>query len=175
MRGTGLKCDGPEKRGGPLVWLYVGLICLVGMWPDFVLNKVAVPLTGSLLAGVLGSCAYWLLLTALLGFLGGRCRNRWVTLGGTALLVTCTHVGKYLYLESVGASPRPRLMPDTSDAHGMLFLLGYGIVVAVIAHALTVRMTTRHVPGRCSRCDYDLTGNVSGVCPECGTSTDAER
>jgi hypothetical protein len=24
-------------------------------------------------------------------------------------------------------------------------------------------------PGRCPRCDYDLTGNVSGVCPECGT------
>ena len=24
-------------------------------------------------------------------------------------------------------------------------------------------------PGHCRRCDYDLTGNVSGVCPECGT------
>jgi len=23
--------------------------------------------------------------------------------------------------------------------------------------------------GHCSICDYDLTGNVSGVCPECGT------
>jgi len=23
--------------------------------------------------------------------------------------------------------------------------------------------------GRCRKCDYDLTGNVSGVCPECGT------
>jgi hypothetical protein len=22
--------------------------------------------------------------------------------------------------------------------------------------------------GRCTACDYDLTGNVSGVCPECG-------
>jgi hypothetical protein len=25
--------------------------------------------------------------------------------------------------------------------------------------------------GRCRRCGYDLTGNVSGVCPECGTET----
>lgn len=23
-------------------------------------------------------------------------------------------------------------------------------------------------PGHCPNCDYDLTGNVSGVCPECG-------
>ena len=27
----------------------------------------------------------------------------------------------------------------------------------------------RPTPGFCSRCRYDLTGNVSGVCPECGT------
>ena len=24
-------------------------------------------------------------------------------------------------------------------------------------------------PGHCQKCGYDLTGNVSGVCPECGT------
>lgn len=24
-------------------------------------------------------------------------------------------------------------------------------------------------PGHCWKCGYDLTGNVSGVCPECGT------
>ncbi len=26
----------------------------------------------------------------------------------------------------------------------------------------------RHKPGHCDRCGYDLTGNVSGRCPECG-------
>ena len=26
----------------------------------------------------------------------------------------------------------------------------------------------RHPPGHCKKCGYDLTGNVSGVCPECG-------
>jgi hypothetical protein len=31
-------------------------------------------------------------------------------------------------------------------------------------------------PGFCRQCDYDLTGNVSGICPECGTPlTEAER
>ena len=24
--------------------------------------------------------------------------------------------------------------------------------------------------GRCARCGYDLTGNTSGICPECGTT-----
>ena len=27
----------------------------------------------------------------------------------------------------------------------------------------------RREPGHCQKCDYDLTGNESGVCPECGT------
>ena len=27
----------------------------------------------------------------------------------------------------------------------------------------------REANGQCVRCGYDLTGNVSGVCPECGS------
>lgn len=27
----------------------------------------------------------------------------------------------------------------------------------------------RFQPGHCQNCSYDLTGNVSGICPECGT------
>ncbi len=30
----------------------------------------------------------------------------------------------------------------------------------------------RPPPGHCQDCGYDLTGNVSGVCPECGTGVD---
>jgi hypothetical protein len=30
------------------------------------------------------------------------------------------------------------------------------------------RSVDRRLGGRCIRCGYDLTGNVSGVCPECG-------
>jgi hypothetical protein len=29
--------------------------------------------------------------------------------------------------------------------------------------------------GRCRRCGYSLTGNTSGICPECGTPTAARR
>ena len=33
------------------------------------------------------------------------------------------------------------------------------------------RRDRRHPPGYCQKCGYDLTGNVSGVCPECGRKT----
>ncbi len=29
--------------------------------------------------------------------------------------------------------------------------------------------TGDYPPGHCQKCGYNLTGNVSGVCPECGT------
>ena len=44
-----------------------------------------------------------------------------------------------------------------------------GLTTCVLA--LRRRSTTRGTPGRCAACDYDLTGNVSGVCPECGSVT----
>lgn len=33
------------------------------------------------------------------------------------------------------------------------------------------RTERRRAEGRCLRCGYSLHGNLSGVCPECGTST----
>ena len=44
----------------------------------------------------------------------------------------------------------------------------YPIIFYKIARAI-ILLTTRPHPGNCPECDYDLTGNVSGRCPECGT------
>ncbi len=33
------------------------------------------------------------------------------------------------------------------------------------------RLRLRTPPGFCMRCQYDLTGNTTGICPECGTSS----
>jgi len=33
----------------------------------------------------------------------------------------------------------------------------------------------RFPPGHCQKCGYDLTGNVSGRCPECGVPLSRER
>lgn len=36
--------------------------------------------------------------------------------------------------------------------------------------AIILRRRARYVPpGHCPQCRYDLTGNLSGKCPECGT------
>lgn len=46
----------------------------------------------------------------------------------------------------------------------------------VFARAVYVRLRWKNVPSRChcEACWYDLTGNISGVCPECGTSVRSE-
>ena len=46
-----------------------------------------------------------------------------------------------------------------------------GGAVACAAAFLARRPRRRDRAGRCPACGYDLTGNVSGVCPECGSPT----
>ena len=49
---------------------------------------------------------------------------------------------------------------------------GYGLILiplGVAAVLLARHLDRRVAAGRCPQCDYDLHGNVSGVCPECGT------
>ncbi len=42
------------------------------------------------------------------------------------------------------------------------------LTVILFTALLWWRDWRKHPPGHCPRCGYDLTGNVSGVCPECG-------
>ena len=43
------------------------------------------------------------------------------------------------------------------------------LILAVPTAILWRRDRRRIPPGHCGKCGYDLTGNESGVCPECGT------
>ena len=49
-------------------------------------------------------------------------------------------------------------------------IAGYGITfVLALASAIYLWSKDRPYPaGHCQFCNYNLTGNVSGICPECG-------
>ena len=40
--------------------------------------------------------------------------------------------------------------------------------IIVIPTVFAFPRARRSLPGHCQVCGYDLTGNVSGICPECG-------
>ena len=48
------------------------------------------------------------------------------------------------------------------------------LLVAVPTGVLWWRDRRRIPPGHCRQCGYNLTGNISGVCPECGTAVSKE-
>jgi len=49
----------------------------------------------------------------------------------------------------------------------------YPAVVLALSVTRRVRRRRRRVRGLCIHCGYNLTGNVSGVCPECGQGAEA--
>ena len=91
--------------------------------------------------------------------------------GGRDLLITRVHVG-------VGA-PLPPLPPTPAAVPYRFFGLRYHWLAAAAALPAAARGAARAVRRRtirrrrasraCVACGYDLTGNESGVCPECGT------
>ncbi|MCB9850951.1 MAG: hypothetical protein H6817_09645 [Phycisphaerales bacterium] len=50
-----------------------------------------------------------------------------------------------------------------------LYSVPIALFTGFVAH---VKWRKHRAPGSCSQCGYDLTGNTSGVCPECGRPTD---
>ncbi len=73
--------------------------------------------------------------------------------------------------------------PHEETVLNLLVRWGKGLAMTVgitLAVGLMVWAVCRLVRGRiiltslaCRKCSYDLTGNVSGVCPECGTAVEA--
>jgi hypothetical protein len=71
----------------------------------------------------------------------------------------------------IGSNPTPQntLRVDVTYIPYALIVAASGSL-ALLSRRLTRRRTR---PGCCARCGYELTGNRSGVCPECGTPTGA--
>jgi len=68
-----------------------------------------------------------------------------------------------------------RLSAIHRDFVAIFVPLAPAILVLAVASALLWRRDRRIRPGHCLKCGYDLTGNVSGVCPECGTAINPGR
>lgn len=52
---------------------------------------------------------------------------------------------------------------------GALLVVPAMLFGVAMIYSLTLFRKPDFPPGCCRECGYDLTGNVSGVCPECGT------
>ena len=65
--------------------------------------------------------------------------------------------------------PRRRLFGHFNAGNGIVAVpIGFLLVVIGIPTIVLWRLDRRRIPpGRCL-CGCDLTGNTSGVCPECG-------
>ena len=49
-----------------------------------------------------------------------------------------------------------------------VFDLGMAALIIAVPSWLAELFTRRHLPGHCKKCGYNLKGNVSGICSECG-------
>ena len=63
---------------------------------------------------------------------------------------------------------------STGGWHTVIFPLWMPAVFVTLPTAILWMLDRRRIPaGHCRKCGYDLTGNVSGRCPECGTPCEA--
>ena len=70
----------------------------------------------------------------------------------------------------------------SSSTYGLIFifvplwLLCCGVIILTLSVLVLRLRTEKHLPlGHCQECGYNLRGNVSGVCPECGTKIHSDN
>lgn len=69
---------------------------------------------------------------------------------------------------SIFVAPAPLVLVKLGFYRTALIAGPAGMLIAALALRLTLPVIYDR-PGECHCCGYDLTGNVSGICPECGT------
>lgn len=63
-------------------------------------------------------------------------------------------------------------MPSWSGTDSLFIPFGWPVVILAAGSMFALWKVPRGFPdGHCQSCGYNLTGNESGICPECGTTT----
>jgi len=65
-------------------------------------------------------------------------------------------------------TPQPLTCISARYSH-LTLLAGFLPAVVAVRWAIGLRQRRRGASDRCRNCGYNLTGNTSGICPECGT------
>jgi hypothetical protein len=107
----------------------------------------------------------------------------WWVISARGQLTLCRQSGRDWGREFPGFDAAGFKYGGLRGPNGSLYNLAvpHGFVVALLVAppaawaVAAVRRRSRRRPGLCKSCGYDLTGNVSGVCPECGTVRTADR
>ena len=81
---------------------------------------------------------------------------------GIALITVVTIVP---FLMSIPLTPRMRLWASIISSVAWLPAI---VVITWMHRRLVRRELWQRLPGLCDACGYNLTGNTSGTCPECG-------
>jgi hypothetical protein len=67
------------------------------------------------------------------------------------------------------------MLGTAADALDRGIALGLILLLSALGWLLYRRSRRYIPPGYCQKCGYDLTGNESGRCPECGTQVAVEQ
>ncbi len=145
-------------------WLWFAAVWLGTLALAWSIDRVV----RSLYVMMFAFCGSSLAVSILPGIIGGYYRNWFVTLAGTPALVVAIGLGDRLQGILAGTTPIGSVIPRAGDFLTIAIASAPMLLIASLSHFLVSSIKRRHPPGHCQKCGYDLTGNVSGVCSECG-------
>ena len=117
------------------------------------------------------ACASAVAVMAFVGWLSSRAASRWFAVEALLLFNGGLEIGEVALAALEGGT----VTFTIADAWLFLLFTAAQTGVAYGLRALLLAWASQRRPGCCPTCGYDLTGNVSGRCPECGTRMAHQR